>query len=268
MAIVTRAGKGSPLTNAELDNNFNELNAAANHATLAALRGLTPAANKLAYFTGASTMVLADLTATGLSVIAAANAAAARAAIGLVIGTDVQAQSANLAALAGLTGAADKQPYFTGAGALALADLTTYGRSLQAAVDAPAARTVLGLEEASNSDIWTGTDGAKVVTARRLYSANVSQVLTDGATITPPAGWNFHGTLGATGRTINPPSTLVAGQSGKFNLTFGGTWSLNWHATYKKVGTWPSSFAAGIHIFGYYYDGTVIEVYYSGQRAA
>lgn len=268
MPITLRAVKGSPLTNAELDTNFSELDAAANHALLAAIRGLTPAANKLAYYDGASTMALADLTATGRSIIAAANEAAARAVLGLAIGTDVQAQSANLAALAGLTLAADKLPYGTGAGAMALADLTAFARTLLDDPDGSTARVTLGVDEATNNDIWTGTDGAKVVTSRRLYSANQSQLLTDGATITPPAGWNFHGTLGATGRTINPPTTLVNGQSGKFNLTFGGTWSLNWHATYKKVGTWPSTFAAGIHIFGYYYDGTVIEIYYNGPRAA
>ena len=49
--------------------------------------------------------------------------AQARANIGLEIGVNVQAFAANLAALAGLTGAAKKIPYFTGSGQMGVADL-------------------------------------------------------------------------------------------------------------------------------------------------
>lgn len=56
-----------------------------------------------------------------------------------------QAANANLTALSGLTGAADKLNYFTGVGAMALADFTTFGRSLAGAADAAAGRTALAL---------------------------------------------------------------------------------------------------------------------------
>lgn len=51
------------------------------------------------------------------------NAAEARENLGLEIGVNVQAFAANLAALAGLTGAAKKIPYFTGAGQMGVANL-------------------------------------------------------------------------------------------------------------------------------------------------
>lgn len=115
------------------------LGAQAADATLTAMAGVTTAANKIIYFTGADAAAAADLSAYGRTLIATADAAAARTAL------SVQPLDATLTAVAGVTTAANKIIYFTGVDVAASADLSAFGRSVIAAADAAAVNTLLGI---------------------------------------------------------------------------------------------------------------------------
>ena len=191
-------------------------------AELAAIAGLTSAADKLPYFSGSGTAALADFTAFGRTLVAQASADFARTELAVRPGTDVQAYDADLAALAGLTSAADKVPYFTGSGTAAVADLPSFGRTLIANTLAADARTDLELVYASDAQVRAKTS-ALTVLSPDSFGALEFVTVTYGATVALDFGTFINARITMTGdlELTAPTNTIFA--SGIIALRQDGT---------------------------------------------
>jgi hypothetical protein len=94
--------------------------------------------------------------------------------------TDITGIPANVTAIGALAGAADEVPYFTGVGAMALASLTPYARTILACANVAAARTALGLGSAALNN--TG-DFDAAGTATAAVAAITPRLLTTRSTV-------------------------------------------------------------------------------------
>lgn len=154
-----------------------------------ALKGVTPAANMMPYFTSGTAASTTSLTAFARSILDDADAATVRTTIG------AQTLNANLTALAGLTSAANQLPYFTGSGTAALTGMTAFGRSLLDDADAAAGRGTLGLGTAATSNITTSTVDTTVGNLIKVgdygigTTGGVLSTFTAATDWAKPAGW-------------------------------------------------------------------------------
>lgn len=194
-------------------------------AELAAIAGTTSAADKAIYYTGVGTASTYTVTSTARDLLDDASASAMRTTLGLAIGTDVQAQNANLQSLAGITGAADKSVYFTGAGSLAAFDLSSYARTLLDDANAAAMQSTLGLGTlATQSGTFSGTSSGTNTGDQNVFTtiavSGQSDVVSDATsdTLTLVAGTNITITTNAGTDTITINSTGGGGGGGTVNL--------------------------------------------------
>jgi len=251
-------------------------------ATLTALAGLTWSAGSQALvFTGVDTVGLATVGQSAGNIL---NKAAGDALYQPLDGT--------LTAMAGVTTAADKLIYATGADAFATTDLTAFARTLLDDANAGAARTTLGLGSSAVKDTGTSgntvplLDGANTWSGAQTFSALVTleNYAFDADQITPSAGAAtvncasgnanfFYATAaGAVTWTFSNPPASGTVYEFTLELTNGGAGAQTWPASVKwhtPGGTAPTLKTTGVDVLTFYSrdGGTTWRGFHGGGRS-
>ena len=115
-------------------------------AALEALKETAPSADKLPYFNSATTATTTTITPLARTLLDDTTQGEMLTTVG------AQPVDATLTAIAGVTTATNKLPYFSGVDTATVTDLTAFGRSLLDDVDAGTARATLGLGTIATQD--------------------------------------------------------------------------------------------------------------------
>jgi hypothetical protein len=139
-------------------------------APVTAISGLTPAADRIAYYTSGltafntATAAMTALTPFARTLLDDADAATARGTLGLGTAatqnsTAFQSADATLTALAGVSTAANKLPYFTGTDTATVTDITTAGREILSTASSGTNGQVL-TSSGGGAPTWTTVSGS------------------------------------------------------------------------------------------------------------
>ncbi|MBP1882379.1 hypothetical protein [Sinorhizobium mexicanum] len=233
------------------------LGAQAASAALNSIAGLATGADKTIYTTAADAYASTALTPFGRSLIDDADAATARATLGVAIGTDVQAFDAGLQSIAGLTTAADRMIYTTAVDSYAATPLTAFARTLLDDADAATARATLGLAIGTNVQAFD----AGLAAIANLAVTNSNFIVGNGTTWVAESGATARASLGA----ASTATTMTAGNglTGGGDLTTNRTFTLGTPSSITNDTTNSVTTTSHTHALGF----TAAEVY-TGTAAA
>ncbi len=150
------------------------------------------------------------------SILALSNAAAVRDALGLEIGSDIQAYNARLASIADQVGAADKVIYMNGTDSVATTGFTALGRSIVGAANVAAANNAIGsVAKATFTAAWdfvVGSGAGAVIKKTSQEVANALAGTSAGKLVQLNASGQLPAVSGAllTGIVAVTPETLAA----------------------------------------------------------
>lgn len=223
-------------------------------ATLSALAATVTAADTMIFFNGVDTAQITALTAFGRGVIGSADSTAGRSALGVIIGTDVQAYDPDLSAIAALAGTTgflkknasntwslDTNAYLTGNQTVTLSgDVTGSGATGIAVTLANSGVTAATYGSATQVPVFAVDAKGRVtgVTNTAINLITSLSGLSDVTITTPVDGQILRYSGGGTNKFVNvTPTFISANQTITVSGDATGSGSTSLSLTLASVGT-------------------------------